>query len=183
MSKISSQRGSPESHFASVKLLVMDVDGVLTDGSIYVSASGEEIKRFNVWDGAGITMLHRVGVKTAIISSRSSHAVEVRAKELGITEVRQGVSGKLAALESLLQAYGLTAEEACYVGDDLNDIPVMGVVGASVAVANARPEVKKAATVVTGAAGGDGAIREVAEAIVRAQGKWESVLDSYAEAE
>ena len=178
MSKTSSQRGLPESALKPVKLCVMDVDGVLTDGSIYVGDSGEETKRFNVWDGAGITLLHRAGIKTAIISSRSSPAVEGRARELGITELWQGVSSKRAAMESLLKAVGFTGKEICYIGDDLNDIPVMQMAGVSVAVANARPEVKRAATVVTEAKGGEGAIREIAEAIIRAQGKWESVVES-----
>ena len=129
-----------------------------------------------VGDGAGIRLLHRAGIKTAIISSRSSPAVEGRARELGITELRQGVSSKRAAFESLLGALGLTGKESCYIGDDLNDIPVMRMAGVSVAVANARPEGKRVATVVTEARGGEGAIREIAAAIIRAQGKWDSVV-------
>ena len=180
MSKTSSPRGLPESRLRAVKLLVMDVDGVLTDGSIYVTSSGEELKRFNVWDGAGIAALHRAGIKTAIISSRSSRAVDMRARELGVTEVRQGVSGKRAAFEYVLGAQGVKAEEACYVGDDLNDLPAMRMAGVAVAVANARPEVRVAAVIVTEAKGGEGAIRETAEAILKAQGKWENVTGSSA---
>ncbi len=166
-----------DSALAAVKMVVMDVDGVLTDGSVYVTPSGEEMKRFNIWDGAGIGLLHRAGIKTAIISSRSSPAVERRAAELGVGEVRQGVSDKLSAFREILSRSKVGEGEICYVGDDLNDIPILKIAGVPVAVGNARPEVKEAARVVTRARGGEGAIRELAELVIRAQGKWDGVLE------
>jgi 3-deoxy-D-manno-octulosonate 8-phosphate phosphatase (KDO 8-P phosphatase) len=162
-----------------IKMLIMDVDGVLTDGSILLDAHGEDIKVFNSQDGAGIKYLHRAGLKCAILSGRSSPAVEARAKELEIEDVFQGAKDKVVSYEQIRTRRQLTDAEVCYIGDDLTDIPVLRRVGFPVAVANARKEVKKAARFVTSAPGGHGAVREVIEKILKEQDKWELILKRY----
>ena len=162
-----------------VRLVVFDCDGVLTDGGIVIGADGREAKRFNVHDGSGIKYLQRGGIGTAILSGRRAAAVAYRAKELGIAFVLQGFKRKADGLEKLIRGSGTPAEEICYVGDDLPDIPVMRAVGVAVAVADARPEVRRAAHWVTRAAGGRGAAREVAERILKVQGKWVEVAARY----
>ncbi|MBM4053830.1 MAG: HAD-IIIA family hydrolase [Planctomycetes bacterium] len=162
-----------------IKLVIIDVDGVLTDGAIYIDADGRETKAFNVLDGTGISYLHRVNIKTAIISGRTSKAVEHRAKELNITEVYQGIKNKLDAYNEILAKYSLKDEEVCYIGDDLIDLPIFYRVGFSVAVANAMPVVKQYASYVTKASGGCGAVREVAEKIIKFQEKWHVIMERY----
>lgn len=162
-----------------VRLVIFDCDGVFTDGTICLGADGREAKMFNVYDGSGIKYLQRGGLKTAILSGRSAAAVTHRAKELKIRHVLQGYKDKLAGLKQLLRKTRVKAEEVCYVGDDLPDLPVMRVVGLAVAVANARPEVRRAADCVTRARGGAGAVREVAEMILKAQGKWGGIMTRY----
>jgi 3-deoxy-D-manno-octulosonate 8-phosphate phosphatase (KDO 8-P phosphatase) len=164
---------------ADINFLIVDVDGVLTDGSIFCSDRGEEIKVFHVKDGSGIAFWHRAGKKTAIISGRKSKAVEHRAKELGIEEVYQNAHKKLEVYEKILKKHGLKDEQVCYIGDDLIDIPVLNRVGFAVAVAGSPPEVLQRVDYVTRARGGQGAVREVIEKILRFQNEWDNVLQRY----
>ena len=154
---------------AKIKLVAFDVDGTLTDGRLWMTEDGREIKAFHVHDGLGIKRLREHGIEVALISARISHAVELRAEQLGIDHVYQGTGDKLACLQDLLQASGLAPEQACYVGDDLPDLAPMSVCGFAVAVADARPEVLDAAHWHTRAKGGQGAAREVCDFIVAAQ--------------
>ncbi|GJQ58758.1 MAG: haloacid dehalogenase [Candidatus Scalindua sp.] len=163
----------------TIKMVIFDVDGVFSDGKIVVNSDGIESKNFYVQDGTGITYLQRAGIKTAIISGRKSKVVEYRAKELSIDDVFLGVQRKIEAYETLLEKYKLDDHETCYIGDDLIDLPVLRRVGFSVAVPNARQEVKECASYVTVADGGHGAIREVVEKILKSQGKWESIIEKY----
>ena len=162
-----------------VEMVVLDVDGVLTDGTFGVTDGGEEIKFFHTQDGSGIKYLQRAGIPVAILSGRSAKAVERRAKELGIRWVLQGHKYKLEGLERLAHESGLSADRMCYVGDDLPDIPVMRQVRLAVAVPNARPETRRIAHWTTRAHGGRGAVREVAERILKAQGKWGEIFARY----
>jgi 3-deoxy-D-manno-octulosonate 8-phosphate phosphatase (KDO 8-P phosphatase) len=154
---------------ARIKLVAFDVDGTLTDGRLWMTEDGREIKAFHVHDGLGIKRLREQGIEVALISSRISRAVELRAEQLGIDHVYQGKSDKLACLKDLLRASGLAPEQACYVGDDLPDLAPMSVCGLAVAVADARPEVLDAAHWRTSAKGGRGAAREVCDFILAAQ--------------
>jgi 3-deoxy-D-manno-octulosonate 8-phosphate phosphatase (KDO 8-P phosphatase) len=154
----------------------MDVDGVLTDGKIIFSSSGEELKMFDIQDGMGIAMAHRAGFKTGIITSRTSSMVKRRARELKINYVSQGTEKKLEAYEICLNQLKINDEDVCYIGDDLLDIPVLKRVGFSVAVANSRDELKEFCNYVTEHKGGGGAVREVIEKILKAQGKFTEVL-------
>lgn len=161
----------------AIRLIVMDVDGVLTDGRIFYSADGVETEAFFVRDGLGLRMAQQAGLLTAILTGRISGAVTHRAKELGISEIHQGVLNKLEVYEMLLQRYGLTDEAAAYVGDDLNDIPLLGRAGLSAAPADAAPEVRAKVTYVTTRPGGCGAVREVIDLILKAQGRCEQLLE------
>ncbi|QQS32923.1 MAG: HAD-IIIA family hydrolase [Acidobacteriota bacterium] len=152
---------------ANIKLLLMDCDGVLTDGRLYYSSSGEELKAFHVRDGHAIVEWHRAGNRSGIISGRSSKAVEARARELGIEFVYQGVTDKVAALNEILKAAGVDASEAAFIGDDIPDIKVMEAVGFSVAVGDAAADVKQIADLVTEAVGGRGAVREAVEHLLK----------------
>ena len=154
---------------AGVRLLVMDVDGVLTDGGIYYTERGDELKRFDVRDGQGLVLLRQAGVLTAVITRRRSEIVERRADELGIVEVHQGATDKRAILEALLARRGLSASDAAYVGDDIGDLPAMRLVGIPIAVADAVAPVKRAAAYVTHARPGHGAIRELCDLILAAK--------------
>jgi 3-deoxy-D-manno-octulosonate 8-phosphate phosphatase (KDO 8-P phosphatase) len=164
---------------AAIELLVLDVDGVLSDGSILVDDAGVETKRFHVRDGAGIAYWKRLGKRVAIISGRRCAAVDHRAAEMGIARVYQGRLDKLPALRELLALEGLQIEQACVVGDDLADIPPMQAAGLAVAVADASPEVREAAHHVTDLPGGRGAVREVIELVLRAQGRWAEIVSQY----
>ena len=159
-----------------IRALVCDVDGVLTDGSILLAEDGTEIKRFNSHDGAGIHLFVESGFQVALLTGRTSGAAAQRARELGVQHVRQGVRDKIPVYEELLAAMGVTDAEVCYVGDDLPDVPVMRRAGYSAAPADAREEVRAAASYVTHARGGRGAVREVIERILKAQGKWADIL-------
>ena len=165
-----------------IRILMMDVDGVLTDGRILRDSLGHELKSFDVKDGHGIVMVHRAQIKTALISGQQSEATARRAEELGIELVFQKVWNKLEAYERILADTQLTHAEVAYVGDDLIDIPLLRRVGLAVAVANAVDEVKAVAHLVTRRPGGQGAVREVIELILRAQGQWESLLERYTKA-
>lgn len=154
----------------AVRLAIFDVDGVLTDGTLYIGAAGEAFKAFHILDGHGIKMLQSRGVATAILSGRSSEAVALRARELGIAHVLQGIGDKVEAFERLAASLRVDAAACAFVGDDLPDLEVMKRCGFAVAVANAVEEVKAAAHYVTRASGGRGAAREFCELVLRAQG-------------
>lgn len=166
-------------HVANIKLIIFDVDGVLTDGKIVIGTNGELFKSFHCQDGLGIKLLQAAGIKTAIITGRKSEIVAKRGLELKIGDVYQGVQNKLTALFDLEKKYGLSSDEIAYIGDDLIDLPVMCRIGLACAVANAAPEVKGMAKYVAQANGGDGAVREVAEMILKAQGKWDALVETY----
>lgn len=163
-----------------IKMLILDVDGVMTDGGLYLGIN-EELKKFNINDGTGIKYLLRQGIGVAIITGRESIAVEHRARELGISEVHQLALKKLPVFEKLLRKYGLKPEETAAIGDDLPDLPLLKRSGIAFAVANAVPEVKEHAHYITRTVGGSGAIREVAELILKAQNKWSQVVKPYLE--
>ena len=152
-----------------IRLLVLDVDGVLTDGRIYMSPDGEELKVFDVRDGAGIAAIRRAGIDVAIISGRSSTAVDRRAAELGIERVLQGVRDKGAAFAAVLDDMGATAEQTACVGDDVVDLPMMQRSGLAIAVADAHVDLRKAADFVTSLPGGRGAVREVCDLLLTAR--------------
>ena len=160
-----------EARARAVRLAIFDVDGVMTDGTIYLGAQGEAFKAFNILDGHGVKMLQSAGVAIAIISGRSSEAVARRAAELSITHVVQGAADKVAAFESLTARLGMAPRDCAFMGDDLPDLPVMQRCGLAVAVANAVDAVKSAAHYVTRASGGRGAVREFCELVLRAQGQ------------
>ena len=162
-----------------IKLVIFDVDGVMTDGGIYMGPQGELFKPFNCKDGLGITLTHRVGIRTAIITGRDSAQLAHRAGELHITEVMQGHRDKRRAYRELKERQGLKDEEIAYVGDDLIDLPVMVQVGLPMAVDDAVAEVKENSRVISGRPGGHGAIRELLEFILKAQGKWAQIVESF----
>lgn len=164
---------------AAVKMIVFDVDGVLTDGKIFIGSQGELGKSFDAQDGLGITLLRLHGIVPAIITGRHSKIVEIRAEELKIKEVYQGIKQKRDILEDLREKYQLSWAQIAYVGDDFIDIPAMQEAGFACAVANARDEVKEIAHFVSDKRGGDGAVRQIAEFLLKAQGKWENVISSY----
>ncbi len=166
---------------AKIRLVGFDVDGVLTDGSLYLGDSGEEYRVFHTRDGQGLVMLRDSGIRIAIISGRSSRAVEGRMAELGILHVYQGQENKLAVFETLLSRLDLEPSEAAYVGDDLPDLPVMRRVGLSIAVADALPLVQQHAHWQTRLPGGRGAVREVCELLLEAQGKLAGCYARYLE--
>ncbi|MES2739468.1 MAG: HAD hydrolase family protein [Pseudomonadota bacterium] len=161
---------------AQVKLMIFDVDGVLTDGSLHFGPDGEMMKTFNVYDGLGIKLLQQSGVQTAIISARQSAVVTRRASDLGIDHVHQGGHDKLTPFAALLAKTGLTAEQCGYIGDDVIDLPILTRVGFSVSVPGGRAEVRARVHHVTAAGGGAGAVREVCEFVLRAQGNFERVI-------
>lgn len=170
---------SIERRAARIKLLLMDCDGVLTDGRIWMLADGEDQKAFNTRDGLGLELFHTAGLRSGIITGRQSSAVERRANNLGISFVRQGCKDKVQAFVETLKDADVDESEVAFVGDDLNDIPLMVSSGLGIAVANAAPETLERADYVTQANGGAGAIREVVELILKAQGRWADVTSKY----
>lgn len=164
---------------ALVRLVIFDVDGVLTDGRLYLDNKGEEYKAFYAQDGLGMTMLQATGVLIAIITARRSEVVTHRMQSLGIKYVYQGQADKVMAFNQLCQQLPLEPQQIAYVGDDLNDIAVMSQVGLAIAVANAHALVIKQAHWQTRAKGGCGAAREVCELIMQAQGTWTTQLGQY----
>jgi len=160
----------------AIRLLLFDVDGVLTDGSVNVDANGGELKRFHIRDGAALAYAQRAGLLTGVLSARSSGATTARANELHMAVIVQGVANKRIALEEILVSHGLSAEEVAYMGDDLVDLPVMRMVGLSAAPADAVPEVAAIAHYVSWHSGGAGAVREFVEAVLKARGQWDDVL-------
>jgi len=157
-------------------LLLMDCDGVLTDGRIWLTSDGDEQKAFHAHDGQGISVWHRAGWPSGIISGRASAGVERRARELKMKYIHQSAKNKLVALEEIVADANIAAEECCFIGDDLGDLGVMRRVGLAVAVADAADDTKAAAHYVTELAGGCGAVREVVELILKAQGRWDELV-------
>jgi len=164
---------------AKIVLMGFDVDGVLTDGTLYFSSQGDEIKAFSSLDGHGIKMLQRAGVEVAIISGRSSRALELRAQNLGITELHMGVEDKRALLIELAARREIELAQTGYMGDDVVDLPILRVCGFSAAVADAHGEVRARVDYVATKGGGRGAVREVCDLILRAQGKWDAAMKEY----
>ncbi len=164
-----------------IKIIILDVDGVMTDGSIWLGAH-EELKRFHVRDGAGIKYLLRSGINVAFVTGRTSEAVARRARELGISECLQGCHQKLPVFQELLQRLAIPPSEAACMGDDLMDIPLMRHCGVAIAPADAVPEARNQAHIVTTAGGGHGAVREAAEIILKARGDWDGIVERYFEA-
>ncbi len=162
-----------------IKMLVVDVDGVLTDGTIIINADGSESKNFSTLDGHGISMWKRAGLKVAILSGRFSTPVEHRVKQLQIDHCLQDCHDKLPALKELLSETGINANEVAFVGDDLPDVPVMRYVGFAAAVANAQEQVKEHAHYITIRKGGSGAVREVIDYILKETGRWPQVTQRY----
>ena len=162
-----------------IELLLLVVDGVLTDGGIVYADNGAEIKRFHVRDGSGLKLWQAAGKRAAIVSGRKSAAVDVRARELGIAPVLQGCGDKLPAFEAVLAETGLRPEQICAVGDDLPDLPVLLRCGLAVAVADACPEVREAAHHVTARPGGHGAVREAVEWLLKVRGKWDGLVAKF----
>lgn len=170
---------SVDSHAKSVRLIAFDVDGIMTDGGLYLSDSGEEFKRFNSLDGHGLKMLKASGVELAIITGRTSRCVEVRAHNLGIMHLYQGITDKLATMQALLNKLQLSPQQAAYMGDDVVDLPAMLHVGMGISVPDAPQIVRDRAHYVTRCNGGNGAVREVCELLMQAQGTLDAQLAPY----
>ncbi|MDR0338682.1 MAG: HAD hydrolase family protein [Desulfovibrio sp.] len=162
-----------------IRLLVLDVDGVLTDGGLYYDLRNQVMKRFDVQDGLGIKIAQKAGIRVAVITGLDSDAVEARVRDLGIGDYFAGFLDKRACLEELKDRHSLQWEQMAYLGDDWVDLSVMDMVGLPLAVANAQPEVKKIAAYVTTARGGQGAVREIIRHLLMAQGKYEEVLAAW----
>ena len=173
------EAGEVERRAARVKLLLMDCDGVLTDGRITLLDGGDEQKSFHTRDGHGLVLLHRAGLRTAIITGRTSRAVEWRARDLGVTHVLQGRLKKTEAFEELLAGSDLRPDETACMGDDVTDIPLMRRCALGIAVADASADTLAAADYVTRLPGGFGAVREVCELILKAQGRWDELMERY----
>ncbi|MFA5311502.1 MAG: HAD-IIIA family hydrolase [Candidatus Omnitrophota bacterium] len=162
-----------------IKLLLLDVDGVLTDGRIIYDSRARDSKFFDVHDGLGVYLLSKVGIKTVLITAKNSATIKPRARDMRVAEVFGDVSPKSAILGKLLRKYNVSEKEVCFVGDDLVDLGLMKLVGFGVAVANACPEIKNAASYITVKHGGRGAVREIAELILKSQGKWDAIIKNY----
>lgn len=170
-------KGKP--NLKAIELLVLDVDGVLTDGRVFIHSDGTESKGFSILDGHGIRMWQRAGLHVALLSGRASEATARRAQELEIPHVIQGAKSKLPVLKELLEKLSLSPAQAAYIGDDVMDLPIVRYVGFGVAVANAVDELKKHADYVTARQGGDGAVREVIEYILKGSDRWASLMERY----
>jgi 3-deoxy-D-manno-octulosonate 8-phosphate phosphatase (KDO 8-P phosphatase) len=164
-----------------IKMIVMDVDGTLTDGTLFVLPDGEEVKSYNVRDGLGILLAQLVGIKTAIITGKTSKSLEKRVEKLRIDELHQGVLDKKPVLDAILKKHHLAAEEVAYIGDDLGDLEVIRSVGLAAAVADAHPVIKKHSHFVCRRSGGRGAVREFIEFILESQEKWKLVEEKVKE--
>jgi 3-deoxy-D-manno-octulosonate 8-phosphate phosphatase (KDO 8-P phosphatase) len=162
-----------------IKLLILDIDGVMTDGRIVYGIYGEELKFFDVQDGFGITLLHRAAIKSVIITAKRSRIVKTRAKDLKIIKAYQGFPDKLTVFNKMLKTFKVTPDEICFIGDDLIDIPILKRVGFAVAVPNAVEEVKGVAHYITSKVGGRGAVREICDLILKSQGKWDLATSQY----
>ena len=166
---------------ARVKLLLLDCDGVLTDGRITLVSDGDEEKSFHTRDGHGLVLLHRAGLQSGVISGRTSSALERRARDLGVRHVRQGTHDKIVEFREVLAAAGVAEDETAFVGDDVTDIPLMRRCVLAVAVADATADTRSHAHYVTRLPGGFGAVREVCELILKAQGRWADLMRRYTE--
>ena len=164
-----------------IKLLLFDVDGVLTDGTILVHGDGSESKQFSIRDGSAIVWAQRAGLRIGLLSARSAAATAVRGAQLGITTIVQGVADKLSGYEQILSDAGLADDQVGYMGDDLQDLPVLRRAGFSAAPADAASEVRRAVQWVSASGGGRGAVRECIEHVLRAQGKWQAAVGGFLE--
>jgi len=162
-----------------IKLLLLDVDGVLTDGGIIYNDNGAETKVFNVKDGLGIRLLMEAGIHLGIITGRRSNALYCRCKDLGINLIYDGVRNKIDVFDELLDQTGVSAEEVAFIGDDLPDLALMKIIGLSIAVGDADKTILDNADMATSAKGGHGAVREACEAILKAKGLWEDILERF----
>jgi len=162
-----------------IKMILMDVDGTLTDGTLLVLPDGEELKAYNVKDGTGIFMAHLAGLKTGIITGKISKSLEKRAKKLKIFELYQGILNKKSILDEIMNKHNLTADQIAYIGDDLGDLDIIKSVGLAGAVADAHSEVKRHSHFICCTPGGRGAVREFIEFILKAQNKWETVEEEF----
>ena len=167
------------SKIKKIKCLIVDVDGILTDGKIIIDHQGQETKEFDVQDGFGLVLIRRAGFKTAILSARSASCVTARAKDLNFDMICQDAQPKVSKYEEILKAFHLKDDEVCFIGDDLPDLQVLKRVGFSVSVPNGRDEVKRAVDYVTKNYGGSGAVRETVELILKTQDLWTKVLKNY----
>jgi YrbI family 3-deoxy-D-manno-octulosonate 8-phosphate phosphatase len=168
-----------DDRYQAVQLILSDVDGVLTDGRVIFDNAGIESKRFHIHDGLAIRLWQKAGYRFGVVTGRSSHIVNLRAAELDVEIVRQGVESKLAEVRDVAASLGLELEQVCYLGDDLPDLAAVKAVGLGVAVADACGELRDAADVVTDAAGGAGALREMVERILKAQRRWDDLLQAF----
>ena len=162
-----------------IKVVILDIDGVLTDGRIILGNYGDELKFFDVQDGLGLVLLRQAGLKTVIISAKKSRINHRRAKDMKIAKIFQNAHDKLKTCEKVLKMFKVSAEEACFIGDDLLDLPAMSRCGFAAAVRNAVPELKARAHYVTEKTGGRGAVREVADMILKTQNKWDETTKKY----
>ena len=162
-----------------IKLLLLDVDGVLTDGRIIYDSKGRDSKFFDVHDGLGVYALHRAGIKTVLITAKSSKTIIPRAKDMHVAEVLADIFPKTKVLDKLLKKYNCDLSQVCFVGDDLVDLSLIKKVGFPIAVNNAASEIKEAASYITEKPGGRGAVREIAELILKSQNKWAEILKIY----
>ncbi len=170
---------SIQAQASKIRLLLFDVDGVLTDGKVQLSGDGTESKQFDIKDGTGLVWAQRTGLKVGVISARTSAATAQRAAQLGITIVQQGVSSKLRAYDDVLQQHGFADADAAYMGDDVLDLPIVGRVGLSGCPSDGVEEVRSRVDYVSRAGGGNGAAREFVELILKAQGRWDLLVASY----
>jgi len=172
-------RASLKDKIRKIKLLILDVDGIMTNGEIVLDENGEELKIFDVQDGFGIVLFQRAGYKTAILSARSTGSVTARAKDLKINKICQNACPKIKVYKKLIRELEIKDDQVCFMGDDLPDIEVLKTVGFSVTVPNAVDEIKEIVDYITKNEGGRGAIREIVEIILKAQNKWSIIMNSY----
>ena len=162
-----------------IKVLILDIDGVMTDGHIIYSIYGDELKFFDVQDGFGITLLHRAGIRSVIITAKKSRIVKLRARDMKVAKAYQGYMDKLKAFNRAIKKFRVKPEEVCFIGDDLIDIPILKRVGFAVSVPNGMEEVKAVAHHITARPGGRGAVREICELILKSQDKWDEATSRY----
>ncbi len=165
--------------FKKIRLLLLDVDGVLTDGRIVYDSHGRDLKFFDVGDGMGVYLLHKAGIRTILVTAKGSKTIKPRARDMKVEEVLEDIPNKAKILQKIIKKYKVAKDEVCFAGDDLVDLGLMKRVGLAIAVANACPEIKKASRYITKKNGGRGAVREIAELILKSQGKWKAAIRPY----
>lgn len=165
--------------FKKIRLLLLDVDGVLTDGRIIYDSHGRDLKFFDVGDGMGVYLLHKAGIRTILVTAKGSKTIMPRARDMRVEEVLEDIPNKAEILQKVMKKYKVAKDEVCFVGDDLVDLGLMKRVGLAIAVANACSEIKKASQYITKKNGGRGAVREIAELILKSQGKWLAAIRPY----